>query len=173
MKYQLLTTWITALFIYALPTVSNAGAQQEPAVDSTLVIPLQKSSLDSVLIRNPLKPPDTSSPRTTLHSFLDNMNRCHRILMGAHGLNAATHGFLTPDSVRYMAELAEQYFERSVYCLNLSEVPMAFRRERGYEAALQLKEVLDRIELPPDSLIPDEQAMEMAFLIARRMRRDG
>ena len=52
-------------------------------------------------------------------------------------------------------------FERGVSCLNLRQVPKALKKDRGYEAALMLKEILDRIDLPPLQEIPDAQAIEM------------
>ncbi len=110
--------------------------------------------LYSELEANPLKPPETISPRKTLESFLQYMNQAHRLLMEAHQENIQTPGLQVTDSVRKKEEKAEELFLRGVYCLDLSSVPTAFRKSSGYEGALKLKEILDRVELPPLEEIP-------------------
>jgi len=55
------------------------------------------------------------------------------------------------------AEAAADWMERAVATLDLSEVPQAAREGVGQETALRLKEVLDRIALPPLDAIPDAQ----------------
>jgi MscS family membrane protein len=82
------------------------------------------------------------------------------MLMAAHRENIYTPGVFSSKSVQQMARQAEALFARSVYCLNLSEVPKALQRDVGYEGALALKEIFDRIDLPPFHLIPDAQAIE-------------
>ncbi len=59
-----------------------------------------------------------------------------------------------------MEKQAKGLFERGVYCLNLSKIPEAVRQDAGYESAIMLKEIFDRIELPPLRLIPDAKAIE-------------
>ena len=112
-------------------------------------------SIESDLTRDPLKAPDTSSPRATLRSFLENINRSYRVLMAANRENLESSGPFTPASVKYMAGSAEILFERSVFCLDLNQFPEAFRKGAGYRRALQLKEILDRIDLPAFATIPD------------------
>ena len=108
----------------------------------------------------PLKPPNTSSPRATLQSFLDNMNSAYRLIMTAHRKNMAEPGFVTSDSVLQTGRIAQELFERGVWCLNLSAVPEALKINVGYEGALKLKEILDRIQLPPFDTLPDAEAIE-------------
>lgn len=112
------------------------------------------------LARHPLKPPDTSSPQATLQSFLDNMNRAYRLLMAAHEENQTASGVISSKSVRNIARSAVILFERAVYCLNLDEIPENLKASVGYEKALQLKEILDRIDLPAVYQIPNAQAVE-------------
>ncbi len=146
--------------------VTSAIAQEVLLEDSVSVELEVKGGLEEVYTiesdtaKNPLKPPDTSSPRATLKSFLDSMNRAYRLLMFAHWKNTGTPGLFTSDSVRYMAEQAEELFDRGVYCLDLTQVPPALKRLTGYEKALKLKEILDRIELPPFDEIPDALVIE-------------
>ena len=50
-------------------------------------------------------------------------------------------------------------FERIIDCLDLSNLPSELREKIGLESAIYIKEVLDRIELPPDEDIPGEEAI--------------
>ncbi len=91
---------------------------------------------------NPLEPVDTSSPRATLTTFLDTMNEAVRL----HRSDG------DPEVVR--AELRD-----AIRCLDLSEVAPTVVEVVGFEAALRLKEVLDRIPVPRSRYIPDADAM--------------
>jgi MscS family membrane protein len=59
-----------------------------------------------------------------------------------------------------MAKQAQEFFESGVECLDLSQVPKKLQKNTGYESAIMLKEVFDRIELPPFEKIPDAAAIE-------------
>ncbi len=141
----LLTTALVAI---------GAGSQEQPSSTSA------SNHLRQDAIKNPLKPAVTTSPRATLHTFLENMNRAYRILMAAHRKNLNTSGLFTSDEVAQMTQQAEEFFERGVDCLNLSQVPQTHKRNVGYEGAIMLKEIFDRIELPPFEKIPDAKAIE-------------
>lgn len=52
-------------------------------------------SLKEDIVKNPLRPPDTSSPRATLQSFLHNINRAYAKLMAAHRENMKDPGLFT------------------------------------------------------------------------------
>lgn len=91
---------------------------------------------------HPLAPPDTSSPRATLSTFLDEMNK-------------AVSVFKNGDRNEARALLG-----RAGRCLNLGAEPPAIRNVLGFYAALYLKETLDRIDIPPFDEIPDAKAVE-------------
>jgi len=149
------------VMIFTVAWVSiSAGQQDHSSIDSTSLHLKISYLAESDTAKNPLKPPDTSSPRATLISFLDNMNRSYRVLMEAQRKNIETPGLFTSDSAQHMAVQAEELFKRGVTCLNLSKISKAFRRTRKHEATLQLKEILDRIDLPPFHQIPDAQAVQ-------------
>lgn len=112
-------------------------------------------SLQADITKNPLSPPDTSSPRATLYSFLENSHKAYQLLMTAHQKNMEAPGVFTPAAIKQMGETAELYFKRAVNCLDLSEVSESLKLQWGYEGVLLLKEILDRIELPPIDGIPD------------------
>ncbi len=89
----------------------------------------------------PLAPPDTSSPRATLKTFLDNMNNGLQTYRAGHRQEAVA--------------LAQ----RAARCLNLEKEPQALRFVMGFYSSLYLKEILDRIEIPADNEIPDAKAV--------------
>jgi MscS family membrane protein len=91
---------------------------------------------------HPLAPPDTSSPRATLKTFLDSTNSA---------VEAYKRG--NTDEARALMEPA-------IGCLNLEKDPPEIRHALGMHSAIYLKEVLDRIQLPPDEEIPDEKTVQ-------------
>jgi len=107
---------------------------------------------------NPLAPPDTSSPRGTLQSFIENVRDAYDVLMPAYASYLAEPGLFPQERARKEAAVAEESLDRAVRTLDLSEVPPAFRKEVGLERALLLKEVLDRIPMPPLETIPGASA---------------
>jgi len=149
-------------FILILPSpilvVTIAGAQDTSAVESTSAPP--KDDYSPLSANALLKPPNTDSPRATLESFIENMNLAYGMLMKAHRTNLKTPGYFPSESVRQMATQAEEFFESGLECLNLSQVPKNLKKNTGYEGAIMLKEVFDRIDLPLFEEIPDAEAIE-------------
>ncbi len=96
----------------------------------------------------PLEPPDTSSPRATMKVFLDQMYRAYQ--------KSLTKGY-KHDSV-YV------HLNRAAECLNLSEIAPNVVQDVGDETALLLKEIFDRIELPPLKEIPDKNSYDFSSL---------
>jgi MscS family membrane protein len=86
---------------------------------------------------HPLAPPDTSSPRATLNTFLEEMNKAVAAYKTGH------------------RDQAFDFLNRAVRCLNLDTEPPATRPVLGLYTALYLKETLDRIDFPPLEEIPD------------------
>jgi MscS family membrane protein len=89
----------------------------------------------------PLRPADTSSPRATLTSFVDNVNEVYRSFK-AQGMD--------PKAVGQRRDSRN----RALRCLDLSQVPPNVLDEIGVETAVLLMEVLDRVEVPPSEHIP-------------------
>jgi len=85
---------------------------------------------------HPLEPPDRSSPQATISTFLDSVDTTWE-LYSAH-----RPGYQEP-------------FLNARNCLDLSEIPPLIFREASGEAALLLKEVLDRLDLQSLEEIPD------------------
>ena len=120
---------------------------------------LQTSLSAAPLVKHPLAPPDTSSPQATLISFVENINKSYQILMTAYDQYLKESGLLPSTSVKEQVKQAEIFFERAEGCLNLSEIPPRLAQDVGTEKTLLLKEVLDRIEMPAYTEIPDAEAM--------------
>lgn len=112
----------------------------------SLMGPLSPSAAQQT---NVVPPSDTSSPRATLQAFIDSCNEMHKLIQ------------------------LERYFDRTspkhhphamriIDCLDLSGVPEYERLNVASEAAACLKEILDRVDLPPFEEIPDSEAIRAA-----------
>ena len=93
--------------------------------------------------RQPLEAADTSSPRATLQSFQEAFVDLNALVLEDGEYSDAS----TPEVRRVLG------------CLDLSQVPPAFQDSVGGEAAICLKEVLDRIVLPAWEEIPGEDQL--------------
>ena len=89
---------------------------------------------------HPLEPPDRSSPRATLETFFTSIDTAWDLY------TTGDPGFQEP-------------FLDARGCLDLSAIPPLVFQEASAETALLLKDVLDRIELPPVEAIPDAAAV--------------
>jgi MscS family membrane protein len=98
---------------------------------------------------HPLLPADTSSPRATLNSFMENCETAYRLLK--------EKGRVVDSNQTRMA--AEEAVRNIKHCMNLEEIADFRRDDMAKEAAVSLKEVLDRIELPKERNIPDRKDM--------------
>jgi len=97
---------------------------------------------------SPLEPPNTSSPRATLESFL-------------YYSNAFAQTFNTQDQ---NSPEAKETLERAIGCLDLTGVAPNAAHDVGVESVLRLREIFDRIPLPesrdvPDNSDPQKQAV--------------
>ena len=112
------------------------------AQDETAPTKDEGAVVQEEMARQRLTPADTSSLRATLHSFIDACNEVYDL--------AATTTSGTDLTVQLLPA-----FDRIRDCLDLSAVTGDVRDSMGIESAVSLKQVLDRIPLPTDDLIPD------------------
>jgi MscS family membrane protein len=89
---------------------------------------------------HPLEPPDRSSPRATLATFVGSFERAWSLY------SAGSPRFREPFAV-------------AIGCVDESSGPAGVADAFAGRATLLLKEVLDRIPLPPDEEIPDAEAV--------------
>ena len=96
----------------------------------------------------PLKPPDTSSPRSTMRVFMETMHKAfqRQIIEG------------------YSDEKVSKLIDHAAQCLDLSQIPPTAVENVADETALLLKEVLDRIPIPPYKAIPDKNEINFSGL---------
>ena len=113
------------------------AAQESSQGETTTCVPLE-------IDRHPLAGLDLGSPRETLEAFLTNMNRAYvaSLETGARSLKATL------------------FIERASHCLDLGKVPPTMVEAMRTESSFMLLEILNRIDLPPFSDIPDKQMMK-------------
>lgn len=105
---------------------------------------------------NPLRPPDTNSPRATMSGFMDNMNKAYTLTMEAKEQSKKEGGLWHSQAVRKKADEANLALKRATMALNLVDISPVIVEEFGTQSALMLKEILDRLELPKPNMIPSE-----------------
>jgi MscS family membrane protein len=117
---------------------------------------------------NPLRPPDASSPRATLQGFIAAMDDIYR-RMGVLLANYADSNRLYLSRGERRDQLAAlREAPKVLRYLDLSGIPPVLKDTVSIERAIQLKEILDRIEVPPFADIPDQGAMAQSS--AKRWR---
>src|SRR5215469_9406208 len=120
---------------------------------------------------NPLRPADTSSPRAVLQDFVATIDDIYRGMKDViHDYEVSNKLYLTSDQRRRQFD-ALSNAPKAIRFLDLSDIPPILRDTVAPERAIQLKEILDRIELPPLESIPDRDAM--ARTSSKRWRLPG
>ena len=117
---------------------------------------------------NPLRPVDTASPRETLQDFVVTMDGIYRGTKDILQEYAASQRlYLTSDERRRRVEVLSGA-AKAIRVLDLSDIPPVLQQTVAAERAIQLKEILDRIELPSFDSVPDRNAA--AGLPSKRWR---
>ncbi len=101
----------------------------------------------------PLEPPDTSSPRATLQSFI-------------HYSDTFYEAMRAPEENSY--EMQES-LERAVRCFDLSQVAPSIAKDVGLESVLRMREILDRIPLPDLEDVPDKKEVKKQNVVKWRI----
>jgi len=109
---------------------------------------------------NPLTPADTSSPRATLRGFVESLNDGHAQLKEILKSYLSSSRLYLSAAERMEVDILMEQLELARRTLNLSELPAALAESLSMYRVLQLKEVLDRLDLPAFESIPDAAAME-------------
>ena len=127
----------------------------------TILCSTQVFLLPAFAVDHPLAPPDTSSPQATIRSFIENVNESHNIVMAANEQYLKEPGLFPSAAVKKQAAPGIILFERAIDCLDTSEVPPRLEQDAAIEGTILLKEILDRIDIPPYAEIPDAETVEM------------
>jgi hypothetical protein len=129
-----------------------------------LLLAFNLPSAANLTDNNPLRPVDTSSPRATLQGFvtaLDDAYRSMQAVLQEYG--ASGRLYLSPDERQKQIAVLQSDAVKAIKALDLSGIPPILRDAVAPERALQLKEILDRIEVPATDAIPDADAMARSF----------
>ena len=111
---------------------------------------------------HPLQPVDTSDPRSTFSGFL-------KIVNAAYGkLSELKTSYIVSDRLYFSESENEQldWIDRQIRVasraldLSTSQVGIVASDELADRRTLQLKSILDRLELPPLDSIPDTEMMK-------------
>ena len=108
---------------------------------------------------NPLRPADTSSPRATLHSFLDAFDAIQRPMVELMQTYVASDRLYLDADERQRQRAALAQAPKLFRFLDVSQISPVLRETVSIERALQLDEVLERIKLPAWDDIPDRDAV--------------
>lgn len=118
----------------------------------------------AIIATAPLKPIDTSSPRSTFLGFLEVINRSRLAYSDSLFAYLKSGDLFPKPSVLSTHTYYLSNIEAAERTLDLSELPPAMVEESGRRVAIQLSEILGRLELPPAEAIPDAKAMTTAGL---------
>lgn len=112
---------------------------------------------------HPLRPADTSSPRSTLFGFIGAWEDRYAGLLGPDGFvtRYRKSGALFPppgDFERGMQQMV-RFRALSARFLDLSALPQAYAMQAAWRTTVQLEEVLDKLSLPVPESVPDTAQM--------------
>jgi MscS family membrane protein len=97
----------------------------------------------------PLSPLDTSSPRATLQGFIETVDGIYARLTDVFdGYAKSDRLYLTSQECQEQIDLLRRA-PKAIRAMDVSGIPPVLQDTVPIERALQLKEILDRIELPP------------------------
>jgi len=113
---------------------------------SSLMLP---TVLPAAEDQSALRPADTSSPRTTLKSFIDSCNELHQLIRTSKYFDRMSPGH-------------RPLVHRILDCLDDRALPEYARESLAGEVAICLKEILDRVDIPPYEQIPAAESIEAA-----------
>ena len=119
-----------------------------PFVATCISLALFGSSVAGASDINPLKPVDTSSPRATVKSFLDAIDRTEKAYAGYY----ATQTSGTQD-------LARREANKLLRMLDLSEIAPSLRADAGRDAVVFLVDIIKRLDPPNLEAIPGDAAV--------------
>lgn len=148
---------------HRLPTVRKMNTKalvQATALLITVVFAVPSSA--ETVDPSPLRPADTSSPRATLRSLIEYVDGGYRGMADLYkSYDNSGRLYLDAKERQKRAENVQNVF-KGVQCLDLSDVSPILKNVVALERILQLKEILDRIEVPRFQDIPDREAMAQA-----------
>lgn len=110
------------------------------------------------MIENPISPPDTTSPRATLESFLLIMRAASTDWIDVRDSFFSGDSLLMTKEQKLRLVHVKALLEKASKIFDLSEIPATARDRVGIEIVLQAQEILDRIYLPNLAEVPGDPA---------------
>jgi MscS family membrane protein len=107
---------------------------------------------------HPLKPIDTSSPRSTLKGFIEGSTEAYTIAFESIKEHLRNKKPFTDEDFKSIQK-AMVVGKQTGRALDFSKIPPAMLVEAARKTFIQLKEILDRVDIPPDAEIPDAKMM--------------
>jgi MscS family membrane protein len=151
-RHMTATTRAIIFFVLLLScvlTVAGTIAQSiSHAAESYALQAQQGEKLQAV---HPLKPPDRSSPRATLRTFLESADAVGAFVAGEYKSAPTREG---SGRLRSLVQVP-------IASLDLSETPPAARDKLGPYAAIAIYETLSRIDIPPFDRIPGADQLKL------------
>lgn len=149
-------------FLLGLLLASTLTAQNDAPKDFNPVTPLEdpkpiqdildelSAEPDKTTRAFVLHPPNTSSPRDTMVSFMKITQRFHDLI--------SDKDYSQQDRIEvfYLFEQVEDFFD-------LRQIAPSLRADYATASAIYLREIIDRVGLPPVQDMPDEEAMHIAI----------
>jgi len=123
--------------------------------------PMQTPS-DVDIIADLLQPVDTSGPRETLSDFLERVERMYAVYTGAlAGYLQSDRLYFSKEERRALSQTREMS-EILARSMDFERLPVAIESlEYRLRIVLTLKDILDRVHLPPMADIPDGEEMAL------------
>src|SRR5262249_28079029 len=104
---------------------------------------------------NPLRPSDTSSPRATLQGFVETGDNVYRHIIDVLLSYATSDRLYLSQGERRQLVRTLRDAPKVIRFLDASRIAPVLRDTVTVERVLQLKEILDRIDIPAFADIPD------------------
>lgn len=134
-----------ALFACLLFCVEPAIAQEGPSEHGQVISTSGPTGSGLPVISSPLAPPETSSPRQTLLSYLLDTDEASRALENALAQHEAEDGFFPSPEVEAQINQVRRLLRHAARTFDLSKVPRATLSRVELESVLLLMEILDRL----------------------------
>lgn len=142
--------------------LQQQGAPAEAGESSSLEVESEIRSripdLQRLFRDYPIAPPDTSSPRAALESFLLLMHEASRLWIEVRDDFQGSGNFFLSEQQHRQLAVVRMFVDKAGEVFDLSDIPQTARASTAVEITLQFQEILDRIYLPDLDNVPGEAA---------------
>ena len=158
MRWRQVSLLLLGLMVALMATTVNA---QQSDVDNAARTAFElhnqqkySDNLRKILLENPISPPDTSSPRATLESFVYLVSEARKIWLDVRDDYAVSDTIILSEVLEGRLEELRTILDKAAQTFDLSTIPASIREQVNIEITLQLHEIFDRMDLPAMGSIP-------------------